>query len=145
MLLDSASTQQSIRYEQQPADGLLRFYYWPVNFNPIGSTPFFVSDNTAFPQFLFPTNTFVQQDLWEAIDAHDAIDNNKINFPGTLKYYTSYDFSQQETGLLPPSSIKHCLLMRIGSLYSYRGDDVQPPTLDQWKMLAARWRKGGLL
>jgi hypothetical protein len=146
MLLDSATTQQSIRYEQQPADGLLRFHYWPVDFvTGSGVEPTFASDDPALAAYSFSGNELVSNDLFQAVDAHDAIDNGNISFPGTLNYYTLYDFSQLQSGVAVPDSIKHCLLMRIGSLYSYRGDDVQPPNLDQWKMLAARWRKGGLL
>lgn len=143
MLLDSASTQQTIRYEEKPADGLLRFYYWPVDFVGAIVKPVFLPDGGN--PYIFSNNELVETDLFQAVDAREVINNGTITFPGTLLYYTLYDFSVLAGGVAPPASIKHCLLMRIGSLYSYRGDDIQPPNLEQWKMLAARWRKGALL
>lgn len=144
MLLDSASTPQTIRYEEKPADGLLRFYYWPVDLTGAIAQPEFLSDSGGVPHS-FSGNELVESDLFQAIDAREVINDGTITFPGTLTYHTLYDFSVLAGGVAPPASIKHCLLMRIGSLYSYRGDDIQPPNLEQWKMLAARWRKGALL
>jgi len=133
MLLDSNSAEQTIRYDESPADGLFRFHFWPVATDP---QPFFTGDDEVVTEL----GDYVRElDLWQVIDATDLIDDGTLEFPGVLTYQTLYEVSTV------PESIKHCLLMRIGSLYSYRGDDVQPPNIEQWKLLAARWRKGGLL
>jgi len=136
MLLDSQGTEQSIRFDEAPADGLFRFYNWPVK-NTAPNLPYFVGFNAVTTTFT--VSQFREIDLWQAIDARSQIEDGTLVFPGTLYYRTLY------TSATTPQSIRHCLLMRIGSLYSYRGDDVNPPNLDQWLMLAARWRKGGLL
>lgn len=136
MLLDSQGTEQTIRYDESPADGLFRFHFWPVK-NTGGQLPHFIGSDLV--QTNFVAADFRELDLWQAIDARTLIEDGTLKFPGSLHYRTMY------TSATVPQSIRHCLLMRVGSLYSYRGDDVQPPNMDQWKMLAARWRKGGLL
>lgn len=58
-------------------------------------------------------------------------------------YPISYTYTAGSLTLLP--TIKTALLLRIGYLYSYRGDDASPPDETAWLMLTARYRTGALL
>lgn len=59
------------------------------------------------------------------------------------RYPLTYTYTAGTLAL--PSAILTALLIRIGYLYSYRGDDPSPPDERAWLRLCGRYRTGALL
>lgn len=121
------------RYLQAPDDGVFRPFFNPVN---TATLPVLTCDD-ALASPITPTEAWIKLDGAAAYVIGDSLVNDaNYSYPLSFSYTLVTAFTLQ---------IKQAVLLRVGYMYSYRGDDANPPDMKGWLMLVARHRTGALL
>lgn len=121
-----APTAYSHIYAEAPSDSILRVYHHPVDINVAADVTYGAT-----------TVTLGAVD-WDELDGYAA-----LPCVSTWEYPLTLTYTAGQTAL--PTAVRMALLLRIGGMYAYRGDDVSPPDTGAWRMIAARYRTGALI
>ena len=118
-----------------PSDGVIRHAWGGVDATAGGQVEY--TDAAGTPQLVaVATEQYRSLQGWVELPLTDA------QLAAWL-YPITYTYTAGTIAL--PSAILTALLIRIGYLYAYRGDEPSPPDERAWLRLTGRYRVGALL
>lgn len=123
-------------YDAEPEDRTLRHYRHPIDLTAAASVAY-TNDAGAPVTVTLAESDYRSLDSYALLYISDA-QREAWRYPLTYSY---------TCGMTPTLAldVRSALFIRIGYLYSYRGDDPNPPDESAWMMLTARHRTGALL